>query len=344
MRHLILFAIIICTVLAEPAQLENSSKGYGMEILYEHREYLADLLDTCAFGIGKYSKNCDAVFTNIATLKNAPLIEWEKQKEKLWIEFFHFCRIDPRIRIHKINGVLPNDTIFTEILAKALCYRGLLSVQREAFSILSLQTPYKLISRYRNIIIQSLPFSSLSKEEKNNLLSYCIPGESIKMQLREEKSLSVSAKIRLGDKIAENELIKEFETVSDFRSKEDIVAEMADAGTEKCLQFLIKIFNKPIYFYPLKYKGDSCIGRSIGCAVILGFQRHLPDDTLFNIKYNQLRSSLYGGNESFYDRPAFIQYVRDIMASFNRHYGIMPDDTSFIPILFGPMGCQTPVF
>ncbi len=344
MKHLILFAPIIFTVLAASAQSKNDSTTYGVEILYEHRAYIASLLDTCTFGIGKYTKNCDKVFTCIDSLKNRSLKDWEIQKEKLWKEFFHICKIDPRIRMGKISGVLPNDTILTEILAKALSYKGLPSVQWEAYSILSQKTPYKLISKYRYVIMNSLLASSLTKEEKNNLLSYCNPEQPLKSKLLEECGLSVSAKIRLGDEKTENALIKEFEMTGDFRKKEEIVAEMADAGTEKCLHFLIKIFNKPIYFYPLQYKGDSCVGRSIGSAVIAGFKRHLPDDTLFNSKYYQLRSSSSRRDESFNNIPIFKQYVRDVMTSFNKHYGIMPDDTSFIPILFGPMGCQTPMF
>ena len=122
-------------------------------------------------------------------------------------------------------------------------------------------------------ILKSLTSSSLTKKEKYLLSSYCKPEQALKNQLLADSCLPASAKIRLGDKNAENELIKEFQQTNDFGRREQIVAELADAGTERCLHFLISVFNKPIYYHPRIYNGDSCIGRSIGSAVIAGFSK-----------------------------------------------------------------------
>jgi hypothetical protein len=129
MRHLISYAIIICSVLAESAQLENSSIGYGVEILFKHRFYLTDIYHPCKYGVGLWLRDCGNVAELLDTFENKSFNEWEKNADILWNDFFILCRLNEEAIMEKLPGVVPNDTILTEILSQALAYRNSLKVQ-----------------------------------------------------------------------------------------------------------------------------------------------------------------------------------------------------------------------
>lgn len=334
MKITFLLLIFFAVATAENANF-NYCKKYGIETLYEKRMYIANLYDTCTL----YEKSCKGVQYIIDKLRNAPYSEWQNNKEEFWHLFFNLAHVNGRAEVVKINGVLPNDTILTEIYAKALAYENSQKVQQDAFRILTEYTPYILLKRYSGLIEDALCASGLSKKQKNFLYSYCNPEQPLRNELLADSTLPVSARIRIGDKSAESRLFDKYYTVTDFDEKERIVAQIADAGTEKCLHFLIKQFNKPIY----KYGRDSCIIKSIGIAVIQGFQRHLPDDPNFNKKFNNFRSTNYIEEKKFSEFPFFAQYFHDVITSFRAHYGIVPDDTTFIPEMKGDIGCGTPI-
>jgi hypothetical protein len=272
-----LFLLNILAVLADAEQLENNPTTYGIEILFKHRVYLSDLYHPCKYGVGLWLRDCGEVAELLDTFENKSLKEWDKNADILWKDFFILCRLNEEAIMEKLPGVVPDDTILAEILSKALAYRGSLKVQQAAFGVLNDAIPYKLIKKYSTQIKSSLDSSKISKTSKNILLSYCDLTPELQKEVLKDSTLPVTARIRLGDKEAERELINKFDSEQDFEGKTKIIAQLAHAGTPECLRFLIERFNDPIY----SYGKSGCILSSIKFDIIQGFQRHLPEDTLF---------------------------------------------------------------
>jgi hypothetical protein len=335
----IFFLIFLYSVIsAENAVNKKNCKEYSIDIVYNKRNYIADLFNPCTYRIGPQIQDCKDVQEIVNKLQRSPYNVWQSNKEEFWRLFFSLTNVNIRSDVDKIKGVLPNDTVLTEIYVKALAYENSQKVQQEAFSILTEYTPYTLLNKYSPLIKDVLCASSITQSQKNLLYSYCNPEPTLRNKLLADSTLPVSARIRLGDKAAENELIDKFNATVDFKGKEKIVAQLADAGTEKCLHVLIRTFNKPIYEYGI----DSCIFQSIGISIIKGFQRHLPDDPNFNKKYMGFLTTNYVEEKDFPKYPFFAQYFKDVMAAFKMHYGIMPDDTTFIPEMKGRFSCNRP--
>ncbi len=327
------FIFFLSTILFADTNKNSTPETYGIEILYKHRPYLADLYHPCKYGVGLWLRDCGNVAECLDKFENKSFKVWEMNADILWNDFFTLCRLNKRAIMEKLPGVVPNDTILTEILSKALAYRSSLKVQQAAFGILNDATPYKLIRKYSTQIKSSLDSSKLSQNAKNILLSYCDISPELRKEVLNDSTLPVTARIRLGDKKAERELINKFDSEQDFEGKEKIVAQLAHAGTPECLKFLIKRFNDPIYLYGK----DSCIVFSIKFTIIKGFQRHLPEDTLFNRTYVDMRSN--GSSDLNLRDSVLLVYANNIIHSFKKHYNVTPVRAIVNPAFRGPYGC-----
>jgi hypothetical protein len=327
------FIFFLSIMLSAATNKDNTPETYGIEILFKHRLYISDIYHPCKYGVGLWLRDCGSVAELLDTFENKSFNEWDKNADILWKDFFTLCRLNKRTIMEKLPGVVPNDTILTEILSKALAYRNSLKVQQAAFGVLNDATPYKLIKKYSIQIKSSLDSSKLAKTDKNILLSYCDLTPALQKGILEDSTLPVTARIRLGDKKAERELINKFDAEQDFERKTEIVKQLAHAGTPECLKFLIERFNDPIYLYG---KG-GCIVFSIKFAIIEGFQRHLPEDTLFNRAYVDMCS--YGSSDLNLRDSVLLDYANNVIQSFKKHYNVTPIRAIVNPAFKGPYGC-----
>jgi hypothetical protein len=154
----------------------------------------------------------------------------------------------------------------------------------------------------------------------------------------QDSTLPVTARIRLGDKKAERELINKFDSEQDFEGKAKIVAQLAHAGTPECLKFLIERYNDPIYFYG---KG-GCIICSIKFEIIKGFQRHLPADLLFDRTF--INMSGFDHYKIAVRDSILLDYANSVILAFKRNYNVSPAHPIVTPVFKGPHGCGHPQF
>ncbi len=143
---------------------------------------------------------------------------------------------------------------------------------------------------------------------------------------------------KLGDTIAEANLLNMFDSTKNYSEKAKLVFELSEAGTKRSITHLIKKFNKPVFRYD-KY---GCKLESLRLVIIESFQRYYPKESLFNEEWNKM-----AGHERYYkeaiDTNKVNSFLNHIVHFFDETYNTKPEDDPPEPILIKSGDCGMPV-
>lgn len=285
-RHSI-FLIVLSSFFSVYAGLGNC-----IDILYCHKNYLSDLHIRCEpvdfKGLGKIVVPCggkeNSSFFQDLIQKDMPLSEWHKNKLKIVDFFIGFY--SKSYRVDSIKYSLVNNDSLVSIMISCLSDTTDVSnlIIEQGLNLLLYKTARPQIVKH-GIIIRKIRNQNLLKY--NKYIDLFILSNSDKFEadslLKSDTALAIYHKARLGDTVAENQLIDNFNHEKNYQVKKALIEQLFFVGTSRCLQCLIRHFNEPIY----NICPDGTIGETLWNPILSGFHQLFPNDKLFSDEYER---------------------------------------------------------
>lgn len=237
------------------------------------------------------------------------------------------------------NGtLLISDTITIDFLISSLqcddinfaCWSCHILFKRVPFEILK-----KNSSRIKNSLEKGLfDTEEYSKEhnwsDKYKLLSLLELSSEEKKELL-KMYMKVELKARLGDKKAEDKLIKTYLNCKEYRRRESYTKKMIMAGTDRCIKILIKTFNDP-YFNIEKYKtAPPCTLSTIRVPIMEGLRRLHYKNKIIN---DELYTLLNDPAKKYLNRDLVASFFKKFLIWAEKEYGVKPDKPTPPPVIY----------
>lgn len=308
-RSLIFLLINICIIQSE--QLEPKT----INIIYNNRDYIMKVL-TNIMPDYPYTKKGQRKINElkIFQLKNAPLIEWDKQKENIIPELINvsYC-------FRRYNKVTPFlcDTFYTHFLVSLLDlpddrkknnrkFKHVIAGYsddnenestwvNDAVNILTNETYFTVTKSFSNEIQLRLSNNKNHNKQINNLLCLTELPEKLRISLLKNDSLALWAKVRLGDSVALDGIFKEYKDFKIYQNRHDFVLKfitplinnLSFSSRDTCIKMLIFLLDKEIHDI---HDNEEC--ESPRQKILLNIARNYPDNILFGSKFEFLNTGI----------------------------------------------------
>jgi len=163
---------------------------------------------------------------------------------------------------------------------------------------------------------------TFNETEKDQLLSLCTPDSETVIRLLKDGHLGLAYQARLGNENAEKEIIAKYDTTTDFLIAEKSVEELGICGSLKCIDLLIKSFNRPLYFF--KDPRKQC--KTLRVSIVRALQRYYPSEELLNKKYLYMAGFTPHNFYDLSDTTKTKPYIDSLISWFDKTYHVKPDD------------------
>ncbi|MBN2007932.1 hypothetical protein JW960_01155 [candidate division KSB1 bacterium] len=292
-----------------------------IDSLYKFREYYSNLTYPCGYYIGtKYFKCGSNRFNIIRSFSGRSIQDWKKNEQQL-SEAIVGLNLNWRV-LEKIKSRIIKDSILAYsnciILQYDTCFGSIPA--RKAYSNLLENVPYKYLNKYIYLIKNIQAMHSFTEKEKSRLLALCSPDAAATAELLKNNNLPLQYQARLGIKEAEIALIENFNKDTNYATASENAEKLGICGSKKCIETLIKSFNKPIYSYDKK----GCISRTIRVDIIKALQRHHPEEILLTDKWMYMSGQNFHKQDELSDTTITKPYIDSLISWMVKTYLINP--------------------
>ena len=302
--------------------------------LFANREHLADLAKPVFLNAGnKTMRRQSEGMRIILQYSDKEKSSWEADMDTIVHAFLDLCISNKNL--DTTGRELITDTVLIRGIVKALdC--GKIKYESQCYRIFIAYIPYRYMKQYSSEIIEKVCSSLLDKNEINTLAALSGPPDSIKEKLLADSMVSMPLRARLGDKNAEDKLIKLFKDAKEFTVADIAAKNLFICGSKRCLSELVRSFNRPVY----EIGRRGCVSNSLRVSIISGLKRYYPDEDLFTTAYHKFSEKSHGiilGRPYYVPDPEVKKYLEDFVAWGKKEFGVIPEGEIGEPILFaGP--------
>jgi hypothetical protein len=245
--------------------------------------------------------NSVTTFNTLVNNKGASLKDWHVNNQKI-IMFFEDFYSDSYRSTEK-NYTLVTDPFLIKLAIALLGDTTNMSgyALSVASSLLQSCTPYPVLVKYGSEIRKAMNHENCNKKEYIELLILTNTDKTEADSLLKNKGLPLHYKARLGDKLAEDSLIKVFRNETVFEKRIDEIQQLIFVGSINCQKALISVFNAPVYGYCYKSK----VINTTKAPILDGFYRLYPEVAFISNGF----SKFIRFERSFSDTSASREYI-----------------------------------